>query len=383
MNIRGGILLLIAMALLTACRFNSFESDHSTLPSTSQSETDSGAGPVPEPEPIPAPAPPPIPLPVGNGNTLKELSESLRPGQWAELNTTGFAPGGTNILTTLANNGSILEYGDEAAWDDVTNCLFVIGSSHHDSVIQKFVRYCEATNSWDELPPSPSTIYHAYSHITIESATGKVYNRPANGTSIDVFDIPTLTWQTPIPMFTNNWTEVSGVGALEFFPERNELVWQNGKSLWTYSLSNKTWTENYPYPYFNALGDYNVFAKYNPVKANMMFGGGGTAGVFVMDAMAAVSHKKDAPCILGPTASVVTVDPINGKYLLLCRSDGGFYEYDSGTDLYTLITSAAPPVENAFEFSIFAAPISKYGVVMFLSGQFDSSKVYIYKSRAN
>jgi hypothetical protein len=87
---------------------------------------------------------------------------------------------------------------------------------------------------------------------------------------------------------------------------------------------------------------------------------------------------------VGVTQTVFTCDPVSGKYLVIHR-DGGFYEYDVVSDAWRNLPGRANTLfSNIYgtSFATVAAPVSTYGVIMFLAWNFNNSKVLLYKHDA-
>ncbi len=130
------------------------------------------------------------------------------------------------------------------------------------------------------------------------------------------------------------------------------------------------------------MGPYSNFASYSPSAKAIVFGGGGATKIYKFDAAGRIYKLGDAPITLGIASSIITVDPVSGKHLVLGK-DRSFWEYDTQTDTWhplkvSTVPLFEPPVPPAV-FDIVAAPVSTYGVVMFVKYSPGQSKVYLYK----
>jgi hypothetical protein len=138
-------------------------------------------------------------------------------------------------------------------------------------------------------------------------------------------------------------------------------------------------------------GDYHNVAEYNPVHKVVIFGGGnGSGALYKLSANGAVTPLTAAPFPLRVIESIVTVDPVSGDYLVFGRN-GEFYKFDvtdgpAGT--WTRLAGPPPFASPLLGSSsstvdlVVAAPISTYGVVMFIKhipGNASQTKVYLYK----
>lgn len=334
------------------------------------------------------------------GTVLGDLAASMQPGTWAELTT-------NNINETISNTGGAtgitIPYADGAEWFPGTRQLLFIGSDHFSTVPKqgarvRFVAYSENTNSWSILPdaswfPTPyPTPMHGYNHSAIDQVNGRLYHRPFNNMTVRKYDIASASWAAlpAIPSSIMGYTNCC-VG-IAWFPERNSLIYvsiesgTNG-SVIEYSETAGQWRRligNLP------MGDYHHFAKYNPVLKAVLFGGGnsnaagGDRKIYKLDSTGQVTALRDAPIPLGIHASVITVDPVSGKFLVLGNSKD-FYIYDMLSDKWQS-QSGSPPIFTGRSYSspgtsagIIATPVSTYGVTMFVKCYVDLCRTYLYK----
>lgn|GEM_PF-1081190 len=317
---------------------------------------------------------------------------SMQPGTWVELDTIGFNNGA--FLETATFSKSILQWSDKAVWNPVTRQFYFVGAPHYEP--QKFVIYSEASNAWTAgvAPCQGVECQHAWGHNALNPATGEFFHRRAGTNQIQRYR--NGAWSS-LPNIPAAGAQISG--ALEYFPDRNGLVWIDGAfGVWFYNTSTNQWTklanttgETGGGLQDLTLGPIDNFAVYNPIHKAVLFGGGddaccrGFRDIYKLDSSGKITKLRNAPIDLGVNSSIVTIDPVSGKYLVFGK-DRSFYEYDLPADTWTLRGGPAPPIfqpTSAAVFDVVATPVSTYGVVMFVKYYFDQSKVYLYKHAAS
>jgi hypothetical protein len=318
----------------------------------------------------------------------------MSPRSWAQLETNNFNPGGSNILVP-AIGGSlsyITQYSDRGVWDPVSHEFFFYGAAHGDSaqnqLCRKFVKYSESDNSWSVLPDPGFWTAHAYEHQTIDPSTGLLYYRSYNSTEVRAYNTRTNVWNL-LPNIPMGPHQVAG--ALEYFPDRHGLVFVDGDwGVWFYNLSTH-WTQvahtngggSQGLPVLR-MGPYHNFSAYSPIYKLVLFGGGnGSSNVYKMDAKGHISTAKSPSFAIGVTATIVSIDPVSGKYLVITSAKQS-YEYDPGTDAWTQLDIPPAPFfgigPDGPVFGAVAAPISNYGIVIFVKYAHDGkSSVFLYK----
>jgi hypothetical protein len=308
---------------------------------------------------------------------LGDLSATMQPGTWKILLTQGGF--GTSFLETYtscnANNHSILQYGNKAAWDPASRQFMFLGSPHGNP--SKFVLYSDETNTWRE-GPLPSSCFnsghtcggcnvHSYYLSSIDAARGRFFF--SSGSNIYAYNISANSWSS----YASGQAHYTG---LSWFPEQNAIIYcGNGDVLRKYSESSRSWSTVGNYDMYNI---HNV-CLYNPVHKCVVFGGGnGYRKLYRMDQNGQVTQLRDAPQEIRVCTSIMTVDPVSGKYLVLYNGNA-FYEMDPVADTWTSIT--APPVQVANAIGcgtgLVGTPVSTYGVNMFIA--FSPPMVLVYK----
>lgn len=338
-----------------------------------------------------------------SGSEMAELAASMQPGTWARLATNNFQSGG---IFVPPGGGSILEYMDKAAWNPINRTLMILGMSHPSSEATPcnemlFLKFSALDNTWSKLPipcPEPdtaTTVSHGYEHITIDPQTGDFFHREYNSGNVMYFSQASQSW-IPLPAY-NTTGAIAGhyqvAGALESFPDRHSLIAVDGDwGVWEYSLTQLPKGDWKQIANTNVagpgripallMGHYHNFATYSPAKHVLVFGGGnGSSAIYRMDASGKITAMKKGPVNLGVTATITTVDPIGGN-ILVWDTTAKAWEYDPIEDTWTATGISSPILPNhgyGGVFNTIAAPISTYGVSIFVSYSFDKSSVYLYK----
>jgi hypothetical protein len=325
---------------------------------------------------------------------LGDLAASLQPGMWAELITNNIAP---TLAFTGGAGGMTFGFAENGVWDPVTSQFFYIGGDHSPTMpdtCPRFVSYTESTNTWQMLPKpgwfpcTPLTAMHGYDHTAIDPVHRKLYHRPYNDMVVRRLDMTTNTWTDlptiPLTVMANRNCCVG----VAWFPERQSLIYASVESFANgsvieYQEATGQWQRlgssvpNLP------MGTHQQFAEYNPVNKVVLFGGGGGSHfIYKLDSAGQVTALQPAPISLGVQETVVTVDPVSGKYLVFDNAKE-FWVYDVNQDTWDL-QPGTPPIFNSPIYDppvngIVATPVDTYGVTMFVKCYTSNCHVYIYK----
>jgi len=330
----------------------------------------------------------------------------MQPGTWGELvNMNGFNNG---AVLAPPNGGSLLEYTNRASWNPFNKTLMILGGAHTSSSTgcneTRFVKYTESTNTWTSTLPNPCPnfdnafgggIGHAYNHNAIDSSRGDFYHRQYASGKVMVFTHATQTWSQipPIPR------AFQVAGALEYFPNRNSLVFLDGEhGVWEFDLDSNAWTQRASTgnggftPQLTGLGPYHNLSQYSSLcQCVLLGGGGGSQALYKFGSNGSITRMANTPFDLeipqssGGSAwgSVMTVDPASGL-ILAWNSNGTGYEFNPVANTYRTTGLKAPftPTTAGGIFNVVAAPVADHGVVIFVvSGS--SSKVFLYKHSTN
>lgn len=352
-----------------------------TTPMSPESLTIGSGNPPPPPPPPPVPLPPPAPP-----GDLADIAAGMSSGEWVTLTTNGFANG---AILLSPENGSILEFTDEAVWDPNQNKLYILGTARgnggYGPINQKWVEYSESTNTWSDLtstlPPGFYIGHHAYNHMAFDASRGHYYVRFDNikdPLNVWRYDTAADTWNQ-MPDMPSNFNTF---GAIEFFPERDLLVFTDtsfGGRFLSFDPDSNSWS-------IDQLGgldktDHN-FSRHDPVNGLLYFGGGHTAGnvFYKLERNGTATRLAIPPVPLGIDGSctIHTVDPNGGMFLLL-ETDNVIYEYDPATDSWG--TRGTHPLSDEGRLMSVAAVIQEYGVIIAVSYRpaGDTNGVFLYK----
>jgi hypothetical protein len=341
---------------------------------------------------------------ASDGTEIGTLAESMNPGEWAEFST--------NNVDVLAAPGagsshSIQEYATGGAWDAANKVLYYIGSSdpHTADLDGKFVTYSAATNSWEVRPdpswyPSPGGVSHSYDHHAFDPTRGTFYYHPfgINEGGVHAFDVNSQSWsQAP------NISSPSGSGwvvccsGLEYFPERDSLIWNNlvgggdGKSeILEWKIGSAGWTV---LDTSAGMGNHHGFTNYNSVHGAIWMGGGIPEGsgsnscsncTYKLDAAGNLTAFPPAPFALAgiDKHSLIAVDPASGLHLIFTggrhpTNPNEFWTFDITNGNWEKQNAAGVPIFSVWQTTV--ASLSNYGVLMFPKYESGGSTVWLYK----
>ena len=321
--------------------------------------------------------------PVTAGTQLADTAAAMAPGTWVELNTIGLTG---SFLADPANNGHhILQYSDKAVWDSVNKTFVYAGSGHLG--LGKTIIYTPATNTWSQAAVTSCDDFpHNYQRITFNAGTGLVYKN--DGSVNCTYSSATDTWGSIAGIPFGNQSFSAG---LEYFPERNRLYWTDAE----YSSTNFQRIAEFQFPNgpWNLLwsglngGSNHMVAMYSPVYKVLMMGGGEGSTALHRINQDGTKTEMTAPFSIGVIDTVFTLDPMSGNYLVL-RSNHTFYEFNpTGSGTWTQLTGAKTP-PNFWDTpttadNIIAAPITTYGVTMFVAYHSGSPVAWLYKNSSS
>jgi hypothetical protein len=328
---------------------------------------------------------------AADGTAIGELAESMTPGQWRELVTTG-------ADSAFSADTSIFEYADRMVWDPLgKQALFYGSSDPGGSSNHKFIRYQASTNAWTQLPKPPWSssylIMHSYKHQTVDVVNRRLYYRPMGSDNRDFryvsLDNPSGSWVQRADVDGVEYAQ--DASALDFFHGRGTIIFHSGaingtqSGLAEYNPATNTWS-SVPGA-FSPRGDLHALVECNAVHNFCIFGGGDdTRNVWRINSDRSTTPLTQAPFRDFSTRYAdTTVDPVTGDYLVLTR-DNEFWQFDArGSGNWTRIASGSQvPAFVGYDdvhstFHGVATTISSYGVIMYTQWRGSGSKVWLYK----
>lgn len=322
-------------------------------------------------------------------SVLSSAAAALQPGHYVEI-TTGLTG---SMLAPDTQGNSILDWADSGVWDVVNRKFYYVGKEA-GSLPSHDIVYDEASNSWSE-GPSPVGVGngHGYDGNTVDPFTGVHYFRAYNTKTI--YKRSGAGWVSLSPSWTENTNIVGGLARSRLgtlFCDVNWDIYYPETGSYT-SHDNTSTTQ---------LGEYHIVAEYNDVIGKFFCGGGnGSRAVYWVEIVAGVPVRHqlgNAPWSFGmgecqnpyPDASCehvnVTPDPVSGTFLVYRKGTGQFWSYNMTTDVWTQIGSSGsggfPPLPTGEGTAPIAAPVSTYGVIMYVTHTGSTAHVYLYKMTA-
>ena len=357
----------------------------------------------------------PTPSDTRSTNVLAQQAALMAPGQWVVLNQAGDGSGYDGNLTSSGMGaGDILAFASKATYDPVRRRVIYTGGGHGGG--PKGIGYEVETNRWSVLANpvwlDPTGNDHSYQLQAL--IPGQRYLRGLANTyhvfscSIDRNDINAIFDSADCPGDQSDpaVTPPSLIqrGNLEYFPERNSIIFNAAGSVYEKRVVSPWTTDNWA-----LLADIaaitsadGVAMAYNATDKVIVFGGGAQSTTpfkwWKIDTDGTISRIDDAPIYTNAHGlTLFSADPSSGKYVLIRtnnadntaipatayelweldpkRSPGSQWTYRS--DLSTNI-----PQFFTFPYSTnytVAVPIPEYGVIMYL----DYNKVWLYKHSAS
>jgi len=299
---------------------------------------------------------------------LSKLALSMKPGTWAEVKTE--KPKGLWSAPPPSKGLHIGTWSDDAHWDSRTGQFLFFGVRQ----TRKFVAYSEEKNAWrvikfHEKPDAPELkqqFGHQYSNNSLDPEKSRFYTGGYR------YDIRADTWSKLPPAKPGRKTMT-----FEYFSAMNGLLSiarQPAGTLRFYDEEKKAWRSLGVIP----VHGYHSLARHNPFREEVFFAGGNNSqAVVILSKHGKTKRMRDFPVPLTVRLSIVTVDPVSGRYLVMAQGRK-FYEFDSEKNEYRLIDDFK---KTPWPFHHYDAPlvafIPEYGVSMWAD-----RKVHLYKHNA-
>ncbi len=238
------------------------------------------------------------------------------------------------------------DYGSKACDDYARKRVHFTGGGHYpgnpippqDECATHFV-YDELTDQFTKVPFSDQekaaaagSNSHSYQLQTVDSVNGKYYHSWGNSNDIRQFDInktnPVDIGPTSTELPTAFIGPGIGRGCLEYFPERNSLIWLTSGGGAVYEKGNSS---DWVGPIFSdgVLAGDGKCAIYNPISKSMLIGGGTTNVGWNFKFWL---YKSDGQMIPVPDCpvklyfagwSLIAADVATGKWVAFTSDDPG------------------------------------------------------------
>lgn len=302
-----------------------------------------------------------------NGSSIKQLSDSLSSGQWADFKMGGL----TSDLMKAAGQSvpSFSLYAARGHWDAIHRKIQYAGTSHTGGAYfagaGALITWDESSNLWTKESYSWSSEDpgHTYFHLTLHLPTGDLYYRSFNSPKIlrrAYGATGQASWEAGRIANTPNAAR-QVAGALEWFPELNSgagglvFVDQAGAA---YSNSTfSSWTQTATTlsgPYHNWTARAGGFVYFG--------GGNGSTAMFRLDSKGSVTQMPNTPMEAGNNLnqSLVLTHP-NGTDLLLFQTtaSGSIYKFNGSS----WVSAGTHAVGGTHWIG---TTIPEYGIILFL-----------------
>lgn len=388
-----------------------------------------------------------VALPVFSQNHLQSVISAMAPGTFALLSEAGDGTGyeyssGATLggsfggSSCVPSGGGMFAFSSKGVYDATTDAVYFSAAPHITSGVCRntTIKYNIATNTWTNLgvDAAPSTTGHSYDSNVFYPTFGELYvHAQLPPTGLRRLALPS-TWSVPTQPLASYPTEPS----MEYFPDRDELLWFQGGWLGLlekYNHGSNSWTGIYA-----GGGTYNPSAttnlgalqlrgamlRYIPSQHFVLiFGGVDTDPNYASPAAngirsgAMYRYKSDgslqrvnnmpSSIWVHPNRAIAAVDPTTSHMIVMnaivstcCEngfesygSDVQLWDYDPAADTWLQLPSSIVPtlsvwfpqsgVNNTSVFSIITVSVPTYGVTLWMSAtNVSDSRVYVYKSAA-
>jgi hypothetical protein len=297
---------------------------------------------------------------------LSKLAIEMRPGTWAELETK--MPERLWSAPQPSKGLHIGTWSDDAHWDSRTGQFLFFGVRQ----TRKFVAYSEKTNAWrviefqgrENAPELKQQFGHQYSNNSLDAERSRFFTQGYQ------YDLLANEWKQLPPAKPGRNTMV-----YEYYSAMDGLLTLARQPVGTLRFCSEDRLE------WSSLGvipvhGYHSLARHNPFRQEVLFAGGNDSqAVVILSNDGKTRRMKDFPVPLTVRHSIVTVDPLSGRYLFMVPPVKKSYEFDSETNEYRLIDDFT---KTAWPFHRYDAPVAafipEYGVTMWAD-----RKVHLYK----
>lgn len=318
-----------------------------------------------------------------SASTLSDAAAALSPGESIRVATV--------LPASLLNldGFEFLQWGSSAVWDPLRREFRYIGK-RYSPYPYRFLVYDEKTNSWTSNRSLHSDLTgslsgHGYDHNTVD---------PRTGTHYFYFNSSVYAWSgtwSVIRLPSGYRSVAAGLTWVDQFAQtgvaHSGLLFVDDASLLRYDGTN--WISLGSTP----VQSYHTVAEYSPGGNAVLIGAGngGNAMWKVNSQTRGVASVATPPFNLGAAESqgLLVAAPGADQFVGWDKSSGGWTQYDVSANAWSPIArssgagssaqAGAPNLSSSYT-SVIAAPISTYGVIMFVQvlGSNDAA-VWLYK----
>jgi hypothetical protein len=176
---------------------------------------------------------------------LAQIAGAMQPGTFALLNDVDDGSGwSADLVDGLTPGrqgvGSIFAYAQKAAYDASSDRIIFSGGAHDGQT--ETIRYDVATNTWMNDGQVPTTVPqgHSYDSNTINPTAREFYKSARlEPNTMSRYNLDTATWSSMAQPESIGFSAAEG--SLEYFPDRDELLWLQNKKLAAWKRSSNSW----------------------------------------------------------------------------------------------------------------------------------------------
>lgn len=321
---------------------------------------------------------------------LAIAAATLAPGQCRLFGTIP-----QSVIQNGGENAPMTKYGSSAYWDPIRREVGFIGKRDSSGFPYHWLVYPESTDTWS----SSRAVWsggevnqngHGYDHNTCDPATGVVYHRPYNDSTVRYWD---GSWHSLAAM-PSPTPEIAGF--LAWFPALG-LVYGDRRTIRKHpgaSNPGASWTTiedrgviSFAY---HGVGEYNA-------NLNALIWGAGNAddNLRMINASQVISAVPTPPfnCGSSELQGLLTADPRSNGFIIWEKATTNWAYWKPGDVSWTTLTqstgSGAAPQNGMPNLSTatagrhtVVAPIDDYDITMWVQAGSTTADVWIHKHNA-
>lgn len=329
-------------------------------------------------------------------SALGQLAASMAPGRWAQLSVSNQ----NAMLGVGPTSGTMLHYCNSMPWNRLRKAIEIVAMDHAAGM-QRYVRYSEATNSFELVTPDTggTSTRHGYDHNSVNPFNGDLYHRLAlfgyessgilvrkwsyfANSFVDLPLAPTLFYmQNAIGTcwWSGAFSGAGNQGCLLIFNSGDSATGGSANDGGMYAYDPTTnkwfWSTRGMAPFYGTKGStYHSVIEYSAKKNVAVYGGGNDnpKKLWRLNSDRSFMAMPDCPgtATVGMQQGVICADPVTGNFILL--SQGQLWELNpNGAGTWTQMTGTRVPpagVGNpSFPHGIFCASIADHGVIAYIT----------------